>query len=375
MTEPLATKYRPTSFQEIVGQRHTAVILSQMVEKDAVPLGLLFSGPSGSGKTTVARILAHALGSDLDIIEIDAASNGGVSEVRSLIERLRYSSGGEHRIIIIDEAHSMSRDAFNALLKTLEEPPSGAVFVLVTTEPEKLPEVVLTRLIDFSFSRVSPSDIFDRLVVIASKEGIEMPMDLLQLVAEHANGNVRAAIMTLDKLARAGVNDVESYVESLRENDFAPALVAALMTGDAELIYSQIDELFLTVSNPASITANIVHLFSELWVLRSGGTIRRSGVSLAKRKELALRLESERIFAAAKLLWDLKTRIRVTDDARGNLELALMLIAEVFTRGKQIPQKEAPSVPPQPIAQPVESRPVEQKKLSLGDLQRRKGAT
>ena len=358
--EPLALRYRPVSFRDVIGQKITTTVLSQMVETDQVPTGLLFSGIRGSGKTSTARILSNLM--DADSIEIDAASSGSVADVRLMIESLRYSLGGKRHVILYDECQSMSREAFNALLKTLEEPPHGTTFILVTTEPDKVPDTVKDRLMEFVFHKVTASEIYDRLIYIVTQEKISVDDDLLVLIAERADGSVRDALMTLDQVWRAQIRDTEMYLAMVGEYDLAPALVAALMTGNSAHIFTEVEVLLKVTTDPSSVSSKLISCLRDLLILSSGGEIVGTGTGIEKRKELTLRLEPERILAALKLLWDLKTKIRSSTDARSNLDLALILVAEVFTRGKEavLPVKKSPvQVSPQPEAP---------RRLSLAEL-------
>lgn len=361
--EPLALKYRPSTFSEMIGHRVNAVVLEKMVESDQVPQGLLFSGPSGTGKTTAARVLAGHLDAG-DVLEVDAASHGGVADVRALVDTLRYAGSGAHRVVILDEAHSLSRDAFNSLLKILEEPPTGTIFVFVTTEPEKIPDTVLTRLMEFEFRRVPTPDILDRLVYVLRREDIDAEADLLQYIAERADGNVRSALMMLDQVRRAGVSQVTEYIDLLGVHDPAPALIAALMTNDPAHYFGVLDGQLAAGDAPNQIAADLTRCLRDLLVLRAGGSITASGIGLESRRDLALRLESERILWACRTLWDLKTRVKNSTDQRADLELAVVLIAEAFQRGKQ----EA-SMPVQPVPTPAQV-PSTPRKLTLAEMQR-----
>lgn len=370
MTASLALKYRPQTFSDMIGQRLNAVVLQQMVDTKSVPSGILFSGPSGVGKTTAARILANELGAS-DTIEIDAASNGGVAEVRKLIDSLRYSTGGEYRVVILDEAQSITRQGFEAFLKVIEEPPAGTIFVLVTTEPFSIPNTIISRLMEFQFRAVTASDVLERLVVVSQKESISITPELLHYLAQKSDGNVRTGLTILDQARRAGITTVAEFVELSGEHDPAPALLAALSTGDPANFFAVLDQQLATVGDPAQISADLTACIRDLMIIRAGGVLSVTGASYESRRELALRLEQERLLAAIRVLWELKTRIRRTEDPRGNLELALILISEAFSRGKNLPSASASQPAPAPHVQaPAEVNSVPPKKLSLADLQR-----
>ena len=362
-TEPLALKYRPQSFGEMIGQKITAAVLNQMVQTKQVPTGMLFSGVRGGGKTSAARILGREL--KADVIEVDAASNGSVDSVRTMIDNLRYTTSGEARLVIYDEAHSMSREAFNALLKTLEEPPIGVLFVLITTEPEKIPETVKSRLMEFVFNKVSASDIYDRLSFVVQDGQLVVQDDLLVLISERADGSVRDALMLLDQCSRAGIESVSEFMKMANESDDAPELILALMSGDHSKIFSTVDSALSRSTNPNKIADRLISAFRDMLILRSGGTLSLGASSIEARRELAVRLEAERILAAMKLLWDLKTRIRTSSDSKGNLDLVLVLVSEIFTRGKQLASVALPVAPAPVIAPPTP--PVEER-LSLDDM-------
>lgn len=334
MTDVLALKYRPSTFSEIVGQRINAIVLDRMVTNDSLPQGLLFAGPRGSGKTSTARILANALDAG-EPIEVDAASHGLVADVREMIETLRYSTGNAYRVVIYDEAHSMTREAFNALLKTLEEPPSGTIFILVTTEPEKIPETVKSRLMEFTFRKVSPSDIKSRLTQVITSENITVTEELADYIANEADGSLRDALMMLDQCWKAGIEDKPTFLEMSGEEDIAPDLILAMLTKDHSYIFQKISELSQRVPDPARMASALNDALKDVLILRAGGAIEATGDGYLKRKTITAYLEPERVIASMRMLWELKTRIRSASNPRSNLDLAVVLITDIFTQGKQ----------------------------------------
>ncbi len=229
----LARKWRPETFADVVGQKHVVLTLAAAVETDRVAHAHLFTGPRGVGKTTVARILAKSLncskgptgepcgecescreiaaGRSLDVIEIDGASNRKIEDARGIRETVQYAPlSGRMKVYIIDEAHMLTREAFNALLKTLEEPPPHVVFVLATTEPGKIPETIASRCQRFDFHRISSTAIEARLAQISEAEGIEVAEGALKLVASRADGSMRDAVSLLDQLISVGKGKVAS---------------------------------------------------------------------------------------------------------------------------------------------------------------------
>jgi DNA polymerase-3 subunit gamma/tau len=223
----LARKWRPQNFDEVVGQEHITRTLKNALELGRVALAFLFSGARGVGKTSVARILAKALncvngptptpcnqcpscqeitqGHSLDVLEIDGASNRGIDEVRELRENIKYlPAQGGYKIIIIDEVHMLTKEAFNALLKTLEEPPAHAVFVMATTDPHKVPVTILSRCQRYDFKRLSTAAIQEHLIRLTEREGWQLSPEGLQLIAQEAEGGMRDAQGLLDQVVTFG---------------------------------------------------------------------------------------------------------------------------------------------------------------------------
>jgi len=232
-----ARKYRPVKFEDVVGQSHVTTTLQNAVKNEKIAQSLLFCGPRGVGKTTCARILANEInGFDIDnplennnnlnIYELDAASNNSVDDIRSLIDQVRYApQAGKYKVYIIDEVHMLSNAAFNAFLKTLEEPPSYAIFILATTEKNKVIPTILSRCQIYDFNRIEISDIKSKLIDILKKEKIEYEDEALHIIAQKADGAMRDALSTLDliktfsKNSKISLEDVTKNLNIL-DNDY-----------------------------------------------------------------------------------------------------------------------------------------------------------
>ena len=198
----LYRKYRPQNWDEVIGQEHVVRTLTNALKLGRVSHAYLFSGPRGTGKTTIARLLAKSVGcTDLDLIEIDAASNRGIDEIRQLRDGIKFTpTAGKYKVFIIDEVHQLTKEAFNALLKTLEEPPAHAIFILATTEARKVPETIISRVQQFAFKRLMVAEIIQKLKKIVEAEKIKINDDALRLVASYAGGSYRDAESMLEQL-------------------------------------------------------------------------------------------------------------------------------------------------------------------------------
>lgn len=255
MGQALYRKYRSKSLDEIVGQEHITATLRNALQKGAISHAYLFTGPRGVGKTSIARILAHEVNglpydetaTHLDIIEIDAASNRRIDEIRSLREKVHNApASAKYKVYIIDEVHMLTKEAFNALLKTLEEPPAHAIFILATTESHKLPETIVSRTQRFTFKPVEQSKAVQHLRYIADQEGIDISDEALQLIAEHGGGSFRDSISLLDQMSNSGA--VVDLAAAQRMLGIAPSeaiqkLVNLLGRGTATQLIDALREL------------------------------------------------------------------------------------------------------------------------------------
>lgn len=360
-SKPLHLKYRPATFSDMVGQRSHFAILQRMAEAGKVPSVLCFSGPSGTGKTSTARILATAVEA-MDVIEIDAASNGGVEKVRELLAILRTSTGGPYRFVILDEAQSITQQGFEAFLKTLEEPPEQTIFVLTTTQPHKIPDTIQSRMIEFQFRSITAGDIAQRLAYVAQKEEIKVERDLVLHLANRAGGNLRAALQSLDLAWRAGIETLRAYLDHAGEGDPAPILLATMMTGDHARIFDVLDDQLSRVASVSQITADLIALIRDLFVLKAGGVL-PEGQRFEVRKQLASRIDQDRLLLCIKVLWETRTKLRQAEDPTGNLTLSLILMSDALARGN--PARHVP-----PTVSSTETPKPAPRKLSLADMQR-----
>lgn len=255
MSRALYRTYRSRSLDEIVGQSHITRILQRAIARGHIAHAYLLTGPRGVGKTSIARILAHEINglpytdesTHLDIIEIDAASNNSVEDIRDLRDKVQIApTSSPKKIYIIDEVHMLSKSAFNALLKTLEEPPEHVVFILATTDADKLPATILSRVQRFNFRAISPRDAAKHLTFIAEQEKIAITPDALELIAEQGKGSFRDSISLLDQLRSLSDETIDramvAEVLGLAQDELVEGLLAAYATADIGRAAQLIDE-------------------------------------------------------------------------------------------------------------------------------------
>lgn len=342
----LARKWRPQSFDELIGQEPIIRVLKNSIDQNRIAHAYLFSGPRGIGKTSAARILAKALncqegassspcgrcafctsitdGSSVDVMEIDGASNNSVNDIRDLRERVKYvPSGAQYKVYIIDETHMLSDAAFNALLKTLEEPPAHVIFVLATTAPGKIPATVLSRCQHLMFKRIPTPLIRDRLKEISSSEEISITRPALDMIARAADGSLRDALTILDQIASFSSNITESDIHDLLGiTDFSllSTLALALIDGKREDLISITGDLAERGTDIRSFMRDLIQFFRDLLVLSVSG----------KHGEL-LELNSEELTV-------MKQIIEKTSEDQLTLMMSELLKAEVDVRNASLPR-------------------------------------
>jgi DNA polymerase-3 subunit gamma/tau len=291
----LARKYRPQTFDDIVGQDHVATTLKNAISMDMAAHAYLFAGPRGVGKTSTARILAKSLncekgptvtacgtclscqeitrGVSMDVIEIDGASNRGIDEIRNLKENVKYAPArGAFRIYIIDEVHMLTQEAFNALLKTLEEPPPHVKFIFATTRPYKVLATIISRCQRFDFKKIPSHDIVKRLTEIRTAEKFDIGDDALFLVAKASDGSLRDAQVVLDQLlsfakGKITARDITTVLGFL-EQDVLFDIAACMVTGDKRQILVLLNDLVNSGKDPVFIATNLIDHFRNLMVAR-----------------------------------------------------------------------------------------------------------
>ena len=354
MAEALYRKYRPQIFEDVVGQEHIERTIKNAIEQDKVSHAYLFTGPRGTGKTTTARLLAKALlcehgptaepdgtcddcvmianGEHPDVYELDAASRTGVENVREeIIGRVQFApTRGRYKVYIIDEVHMLSTAAFNALLKTLEEPPSHVVFILATTDPQKVPETIHSRCQRFDFRRISAESIVSRLGAICMSEDVEFEGEALDLIAHRAEGGMRNALTSLEQLIAFGEGKVtlevaERLLGSIDTNDLAE-IVRAVGTRDVAACFRWTADYVETGADLAQFTRDLAEHMRNMYVMSLAGADVALEVGETERRELAAELPlfgPDRLARLLGVLGDLSAELKTSTNPRLSFEIAL----------------------------------------------------
>lgn len=353
----LYRKWRPDNFANLVGQEHVSRTLANAIKSGRIGHAYLFSGPRGTGKTSTAKILAKALnceqgpttepcnqceacrqindGSSMDVFEIDAASNRGIDEIRDLRETVKYAASGRYKVYIIDEVHMLTKEAFNALLKTLEEPPGNVVFIMATTEPHKVPATIQSRCQRYDFKRITVDDIFGRLKTVAEESGIQAEDEALRMIAVKADGGMRDALSLLDQCIALSeqsltVDRVQQLL-GLVGKEWLDKLVYALQGKNAAEVLGMVNEIIQSGKDLEQVLGELGLHFRSLMIFKAAGVV--DGVEYYSQSDDCLKKQAsgfsqEQITWIMRRLHEASSEVKWSPQPRIAVEAALLEICQ-----------------------------------------------
>ena len=379
-----ARKYSPTKFEDVVGQSHVTTTLQNAIKNEKIAQSILFCGPRGVGKTTCARILANEINdfnienplensNNLNIYELDAASNNSVDDIRNLIDQVRYApQSGKYKVYIIDEVHMLSNAAFNAFLKTLEEPPSYAIFILATTEKNKVIPTILSRCQIYDFNRIEIIDIKEKLKDILNKEKIEFEDEALHIIAQKADGAMRDALSTLD-LIRTFSKDSKITLEivtknlNILDNDYFFKVSNLLFESSISETLLIHNEILLKGFESFNLLNGLSNHFRNLLLSKNEKLVEIMEVSESEKIkyiEQAKSIDTSFIEEALEILNEFEINYKQSSNHKIHTEIALIKVCSILKKKTLKIEKEEISIPKTDISKKKElkeNKPKEKK--------------
>ena len=348
--------YRPTTFDEVAGQQHIVKTLKNALETKKIAHAYLFAGPRGTGKTTMAKIFAKALnceeglghqcnncknctaindGSHPDVLELDAASNNGVDEIRELIDKVKYGTIlGKYKVYIIDEVHMLTTGAFNALLKTLEEPPEHVIFILATTEPHKILPTILSRVQRYDFSKLSDEEIMGRLKIVLERENVECSDEVIKLVVSLADGGMRDALSIMDQVIAYSGNKVEIEkiydIFSLESKEEKIALLNSIFAMDSMDVLNKMNNYIKRGTNITRLTEDLLTILKDILIYQTSRKTQYLEILNENEvRDLSVKIRQTEIIKMIDILMDTMKDYKVVPSVASLFEVTLLKLSSI----------------------------------------------